>query len=106
MEGALRSSPQASGGGLSRTASEDRIVYYTYVLESLKRPGTRYIGRTSNLQRRLEQHNTGGNRSTARHRPWKLKLYIAFETRDLARNFERYLKSGSGHAFANRHFWI
>jgi len=29
-----------------------------------------------------------------------VKLYVAFETRQLARNFERYLKPGSGHAFA------
>ena len=84
---------------------EDRIVYYTYVLESIRKPDTRYIGQTSDLRRRLKQHNAGENRSTARHRPWKLKLYIAFETRDRARAFERYLKSGSGHAFANRHFW-
>ena len=41
---------------------------------------------------------------TAKHRPWKLKLYVAFETLELARSFERYLKSGSGHAFAKRHF--
>ena len=34
-----------------------------------------------------------------------MKLYIAFETHQLAQDFERYLKSGSGHAFANRHFW-
>jgi len=79
-------------------------VFYTYVLDSKRRPGTRYTGQTSNLRRRLRQHNAGENRSTARHRPWKIKLYIAFETRGLARDFERYLKSGSGHAFANRHF--
>ena len=81
-------------------------MHYTYVLESIKRPGTRYIGRTSNLRRRLGQHNAGVNRSTARLRPWKLVLYIAFETWLQACRFERYLKSGSGHAFANRHFWI
>jgi predicted GIY-YIG superfamily endonuclease len=80
-------------------------LYYTYVLESLKRPGTRYIGRTSDLKRRLEQHNSGENRSTYKHRPWELVLYVAFETRLQACCFERYLKSGSGHAFANRHFW-
>ena len=79
-------------------------MYYTYVLESIKHPSTRYIGHTANLRRRLERHNAGEVSSTARHRPWKIRLYIAFETRDLARRFERYLKSGSGHAFAIRHF--
>jgi len=101
----LRSSPKASVGGPSHTASEDRIVYYTYVLESIKRPGTSYIGRTSNLCRRLEHHTAGENRSTAKHRSWRVVLYIAFETRIQACRFERYLNSGSGHAFAKRHFW-
>ena len=49
---------EVSGGGRSHTASEDTIVYYTYVLESVKRPGTRYIGRTSDLRRRLGQHTS------------------------------------------------
>ena len=53
----------------------------------------------------LIRHNAGETRSTARHRPWKVVLYVAFESRTQAHHFERYLKSGSGHAFANRHFW-
>ena len=80
-------------------------MFYTYVLESLHRPGIRYIGHTANLPKRLEQHNTGQNRSTAKDKPWRVKLYVAFETLPLARDFERYLKTGSGHAFARRHFW-
>jgi len=43
--------------------------------------------------------------STATLRPWKIVLYVAFDSRIQAQRFERYLKSGSGHAFANRHFW-
>jgi predicted GIY-YIG superfamily endonuclease len=83
----------------------DWFVFYTYVLESISRPGARYIGHTSHIWRRLAQHNAGENRSTAKLRPWKIRLFVAFETRELARRCERYLKSGSGHAFANRHFW-
>ena len=49
-------------------------------------------------------HNSGKCAHTAKHRPWKLKLYIAFEDLEHARRFERYLKTGSGHAFARRHF--
>jgi hypothetical protein len=56
-------------------------------------------------RRRLEQHNAGENRSTAKLRPWKVVLYVAFETRFQACRFERYLKSGSGHAGTDRHFW-
>jgi predicted GIY-YIG superfamily endonuclease len=80
-------------------------VHYTYVLESIGNPDVRYTGHTSNLRERFRQHNAGKCRHTAKHRPWRVKLYIAFETRDRARDFERYLKSGSGHAFAKRHFW-
>ena len=80
-------------------------MYYTYIIESIANPGKRYIGQTSSLRHRLARHNAGEIRSTCNHRPWKLKLYLAFETRKLARDFERYLKSGSGRAFANRHFW-
>jgi predicted GIY-YIG superfamily endonuclease len=79
-------------------------MHYTYILESLKNPGERYVGHTSDIKKRLEKHNTGKCNHTAKSKPWKLRLYIAFETLPQARRFERYLKSGSGHAFANRHF--
>jgi putative endonuclease len=42
----------------------------------------------------------------AKHLPWKLKFYAAFETVELAQRFEQYLKSGSGHAFSKRHFGL
>jgi putative endonuclease len=80
-------------------------MFYTYILESLIHPDRRYIGRTSDLRRRLAEHNAGKCRHTARYTPWKLKLYVAFDNAKLAAHFERYLKSGSGHAFAQRHFW-
>ena len=72
------------------------MVHYTYILESLAHPGVRYIGHTSDLRSRLQQHDSGKCRHTAKHRPWKLNLYVAFETREQAYKFERYLKSGSG----------
>jgi len=80
-------------------------MYYTYVIESETSPGRRYIGHTSDLKRRMADHNSGKCAHTAKHRPWKLKLYIAFEDLEHARRFERYLKTGSGHAFAHRYFW-
>ena len=97
--------PSAPGTEVPRCFLQAHRVFYTYVLESRRKPGTRYIGHTSDLRKRLERHNAGENRSTARDRPWKVRLYVAFETRRLAHHFERYLKSGSGHAFAKRHFW-
>ena len=80
-------------------------VFYTYVLESRNHPSERYIGHTADLKQRLADHNSGKCFHTKKHAPWKVKLYVAFETLEQAQHFEQYLKSGSGHAFANKHFW-
>jgi len=80
-------------------------MFYTYILESASAPGARYVGHTSNLKKRFAEHNAGKCQNTAKNRPWEIALYIAFQTLPQAQHFERYLKSGSGHAFANRHFW-
>ena len=79
-------------------------MHYAYILRSLSNPGQRYIGSTSNLRARLAKHNAGQVPHTSKFFPWKVETYIAFETLSKAQAFERYLKSGSGHAFAARHF--
>ena len=79
-------------------------MFYTYILRSISCPNQRYIGFTSDLKARLDKHNDGGVPHTAPYKPWKVETYIAFETEEKARAFETYLKSGSGHAFAARHF--
>ncbi len=81
-------------------------MFYAYVLESLAKPGEFYRGHSDDLKRRLAEHNTGKVSSTAKSKPWKLKFYAAFESLELAQGFERYLKSGSGHAFATKHLGI
>jgi hypothetical protein len=48
--------------------------------------------------------NNGQNASTARWRPWFIDTCIEFRTEAMALRFEKYLKSGSGHAFAHLHF--
>lgn len=78
-------------------------MFYAYILESSKKPGEFYRGHTNDLRERLVHHNAGKCPSTSALRPWHLRFYAAFETLALARAFERYLKSGSGHAFARRH---
>ena len=70
-------------------------MFYTYILESLLRPGQRYIGHTSDLRRRLTEHNSGKCPHTSKVVPWKLRLYVAFENLEHARRFEHYLKSAS-----------
>jgi putative endonuclease len=79
-------------------------MFYTYVIQSVDFPNQLYRGHTSDLKERLVEHNYGKCSYTAKFRPWRVKFYAAFETVDLAQKFEKYLKSGSGHAFAKRHF--
>jgi putative endonuclease len=79
-------------------------MFYTYILESVAVPGEFYRGHTDDLKRRLTEHNAGKCSHASKLKPWKVKFYAAFEPLELAREFEHYLKSGSGHAFAKRHF--
>jgi putative endonuclease len=79
-------------------------MFYTYILESVNNPNKRYIGHSADLRQRLKDHNAGLCPSSAEYRPWGIKIYVAFENMEKAIEFEAYLKSGSGHAFANRHF--
>src|SRR5215213_8612883 len=63
-----------------------------------------YSGLTSEPRRRLDDHNDSRCPHTARYRPWQLHVVIEFADEQRAIRFERYLKSGSGRAFAKRHF--
>ena len=80
-------------------------LYYIYLIESLSAGRQRYVGMTDDLRQRLREHNAGGSPYTARFRPWKLTTYVAFTDPAKAEAFERYLKSGSGHAFARKRLW-
>jgi putative endonuclease len=78
---------------------------YVYLLESEAFEGQRYVGVTSDLKQRLLDHNAGKSPHTAKYGPWKLVTYVAFSNEQKADGFERYLKSGSGHAFAKKRLW-
>ena len=80
-------------------------MYYVYLIESRSSRGERYVGTTTDLKQRPQDHNGGKSFHTSKFRPWKLTTYIAFRDRGRAEVFERYLKSGSGHAFANKRLW-
>jgi len=77
-------------------------MFYVYILKSIEHSDQFYIGITSDLKRRLKTHNSGGSKHTAKYRPWKVETYIAFSSEQKARDFEKYLKSGSGRAFAKK----
>lgn len=80
-------------------------MYYVYLIKSKKNSEETYIGITSNLAQRLETHNSGGSIFTQKNRPWEIILYIAFKDKTRAGDFEHYLKSASGKAFAKKRFW-
>ena len=79
-------------------------MYYTYRLKSLNFPNQQYIGSTADLKRRLAEHNSGKCSHTSKYIPWTVDFYCAFTTQEKAQAFERYMKIGSGHEFARRHF--
>ena len=80
-------------------------MHYVYLLQSERSSDQRYVGATSDLKRRLAEHNAGKSPHTSKYRPWKLVTYTAFLDADKAIAFEKYLKSGSGHAFAKKRLW-
>jgi len=73
-------------------------MYYVYILKSSK-SGVLYYGYTTDLRKRLKEHNSGNSKFTKGHMPWKLVWYSAFQNKKKAEDFELYIKSGSGKAF-------
>ena len=83
-------------------------MQHVYILQSLSHPDKYYTGCTTDMEDRLRRHNAGRSDSQSRHSsmygPWRLVVQISFEEREKAFAFEGYLKSGSGRAFAKKHF--
>ncbi len=67
------------------------MLFFTYIIKS-DIDGSYFYGQTNNLQRRLNQHNRGLEKTTRHLRPWKLLAYKDFETREAAMSLERRLK--------------
>ena len=80
---------------------EKSDFYYVYILQSAD-DGRFYTGFSEDLENRLKSHKAGKDLHTAKYRPWRIKTAIAFTDRNKALEFERYLKSPSGRAFAKK----
>ena len=80
-------------------------MHYVYLIQSESNPRQGYTGYTTNLKQRMAAHNAGNSAHTAKYKPWKLISYHAFVNKHQAQAFEYYLKTGSGHAFANKRLW-
>lgn len=73
-------------------------MFYVYVLRSVADKGC-YIGFSTNLRRRLAEHQAGASFATSYRGPWQLVYYEAYLEQEDALGRERYLKSGSGRKF-------
>ena len=78
---------------------------YVYLPPSPSDPTKRYVGSTGNVKRRLAEHNAGKSPHTAKYVPWEIVVAVYFKEDTKAEASECYVKDGSGHAFAKRHFW-
>jgi predicted GIY-YIG superfamily endonuclease len=74
-----------------------QLSWFVYVLKSSTRAWF-YVGFTSDLARRMREHDAGCVQSTKARRPLILVAYIALPTERKARELEKYFKTGSGKA--------
>jgi putative endonuclease len=78
-------------------------MFHVYVIRSISDPKRYYIGYTENIDQRVKEHNEGKSLHTTKYGPWELAVYLAVPSKTKALDLERYLKSGSGRAFLQRH---
>lgn len=76
-------------------------MHFVYVIIS-EIDGRTYVGLTNDINRRIKEHNSGNVEATSYRRPFKIVSYFAFDSLKKARQFERYLKTGSGRAFLKK----
>ena len=77
-------------------------MHYVYILKD--ESGKLYVGYSSNLRKRLRYHHYGMVQTTKGYSDSRLVWYCGFIDKKKALDFERYLKVGSGHAFARKRF--
>jgi putative endonuclease len=80
---------------------KDLMWVYVYILELSN--GNHYVGCTADIKKRYSRHKAGLVTATKPHLPLKLVWCCSFSDRYKAYEFEKYLKSGSGRAFAKKH---
>lgn len=79
-------------------------MFYVYYIRSKSSPDKTYIGYTSNIKQRLEEHNLGKSVYTKDFMPWSHIGFLGFDEELKALRFERYLKSNAGRIFLKRYF--
>ncbi len=71
------------------------MSYFSYILHSLK-DGIHYYVSTSNLEKRLKDHNLGKSKFTKGHRPWEIIYFEEFASRSETIKREMFYKSIDG----------
>ena len=77
--------------------------HFVYILQSQLDQRQYYVGLCEDVESRLSAHNSGQSPHTSKFKPWNVVFHCWFDDPAKAAAFERYLKSGSGRAFAARH---
>jgi putative endonuclease len=75
-------------------------MWFVYILRCAD--GKLYTGFTKDIHERLNRHHSGSVPSTKSRLPVQLITYLVFTDKYKALAFEKYLKSGSGRAFAKK----
>ncbi len=76
-------------------------MYWVYILRSQK-DNKFYIGHTNNLERRLEEHNSGKDKSTSWRKPFELYYSEQFDNRKEAVRREMFFKNMRNRTFFNK----
>jgi putative endonuclease len=80
-------------------------MYYAYILRSEKSPDQTYVGLTSDLRKRLAEHNAGKSIHTQKVKPWDLIGYVGLPEEHLSERFQTYMKSGGGAHLRSGAYW-
>ena len=78
-------------------------MHYVYLLQSINYPSKYYTGYSTDFEARLVDHNKGKSIYTNKYKPWKMLCCFGFASIVTAKEFEQYLKTGSGRAFLKKH---
>lgn len=76
-------------------------MYYVYIFTNDH--SRKYVGFSEDLKTRLHAHRSKSVKTTKSADGMRLTFYAAFKNKAKALAFEKYLKQGSGFAFANKH---
>ena len=76
-------------------------MYYVYIIKSLK-DDSYYIGHTSDLNKRITEHNRGKSKYTKVKKPWHIIYSETFDTRKDAMQRELEIKKRKSRTYIEK----